>query len=171
MSKSIVVYKKESVKSGKVNNNTSQNTLEIWKPGLFSFLPPNKDYKYLGYWFFHMFRIFKNRNYSAYLNYHNGVLISSCLVVPSYYKWSFMGSEDVQFTYVMTNKKYRGQGVAGKLIRSAMADLNDIVDSFWYVTDTENPASMRVAEKLGFSCQGKAERWSPLKILKLETAE
>ena len=171
MQKQIVVYRMEGEGNDCKNGGNQLTKLEIWRPGIFRFLPPHKDIKYLIYWFFHMLRIFKNRHYSAYFYYEEENLVSSCLVVPSYFKWSFMGARDVQFTYVMTNQLYRGQGVASKLIYTAMSDLGDKVGSFWYVTDTENPASMRVAEKMGFVCMGEADRSSTFKILNLKTAD
>lgn len=165
MTKDILVFKKDNTALTSNSNIRLDYRLEVWRPGVFTFVPPNKGIKYFFYWIFYMFGIFKNSNYASYLLYDNGILVSSCLVVPSYYKWPFMGNNDIQFTYVVTNENYRGQGLAGKLIEKAMADFSHQSDAFWYITDTQNPASIRVAEKLGFRCQGKAER-SFLKILR-----
>lgn len=169
MVKNILVFKKDSKGAVSSADIDLSYNLRVWKPSLLNFLPPNKGYKYFMYWLFYMFGIFKNTNYSAYLLYDKGELVSSLLVIPSYFKWPFMGKTDIQFAYVMTSRNYRGKGVAGKLIKQAMADFNQKVGAFWYVTDTENDASIRVAEKLGFRCYGKAERDNLLKILKLNT--
>lgn len=168
MSKEIIVFKN----NGKVKKSAPDigltYTLKVWKPGMFRYVPPHKEKKYFMYWLFHYCKIFKNRSYSAYLLYNDKELVSSCLVVPSYYKWPFMNRGDVQFTFVMTNPRYKGKGIAGKLIKQAIVDLSASVEGFWYVTDTENVASIRVAEKIGFQCHGSAERRGFLKRLRLK---
>jgi len=166
MEKKIVVYKLCNF-SDRSNSDLKYKSV-IWKPSLFNFFPPNKNIKYLVYWAFHHLQIFSNKNYSAYLVYENGKIISSLLVVPAHFKWPFMETDDVQFTYVMTHPDYRGQGLAIKMINSMISELGSKTNTFWYVTDTENRASIRVAEKLGFSYAGVAEREGWLNILELK---
>lgn len=167
MNKEIVVYKKKSISKDKYPVANIPYKLRIWKPELLSILPPNKSIKYIFYWLFHQCGVFRNKNYSAYLLFDEKKLISSLLVVPKYFKWPFMSDNDVQFTYVMTDSNYKGQGLAGVLINQAMKNLSKKADSFWYVTDTKNKASMRVAEKLGFKNIGSAQRTKVLKNLYL----
>lgn len=169
MDKDVLIFKRSSINDGTVDLAPLPYELKVWKPGLFQYLPPNMDYKYLIYWLFHSCKIFKNKCCSAYLLYNEDELVSSFLVVPSYFKWPFMNRKDVQFTYVMTKKKYQGQGIAGKLINKAIADLSKTVSNFWYVTNSKNAASIKVAKKLDFQCYSKAERTSFLKILKLKS--
>lgn len=171
MGKETLVFKTKYTDQGDTPDINLVYDLKVWKPGIFRYLPPNKDYKYFMYWLFHYLRIFKNKSYSAYLLYNNDELVSSFLIVPSHFKWPFMQNNDVQFTYVMTNGKYRGKGVAGKLIEKTITDLNQSVDAFWYVTDTENIASIKVAEKIGFQCEGTAERRGLLNILRLKSGK
>ena len=114
-------------------------------------------------------KYFKNRSYYAYYLYDGPELVSSCLVIPAYYKWPFMSKKDVQITYVMTNEKYRGQGMAKKMIKRIFYDLGSTVGSFWYVTDTENYASQRVAEKLGFSLVGIGKKTKITNRLRVES--
>ena len=165
MPKDTLVYNKSS--NGIALDIDSPYQTRIWKPGIFRYLPPHKNIKYLAYWMFYMVGIFKNDNYSAYYMFENDVLVSSCMVIPSYFKWPFMGIDDVQFTYVMTSNDYRGKGVAGKLIKKIMSDLQPKVDTFWYVTDKKNIASIRVAEKMGFQLIGQADKSDIFKIIKL----
>lgn len=167
MTKKILVFKREVKYFEESSISDIEYDLKIWKPSLTNIIPPNKDLKYVSYWLFHFFRIFKNRNYSAYLLYHQDNLVSSFLIVPAYFKWAFMKEKDVQFTYVMTTNNYKGMGIAGKLILKAISDLKKNVDVFWYVTDSANLASIKVAEKIGFKYENSAERTKYLKILKL----
>lgn len=164
MGKKIVVYKLNDISTGvKVKLDYK---FVIWKPSLFKFYPPNKNIKYIIYWIFHYLNIFSNKNYSAYLVFDNGKIISSLLVVPAHFKWPFMGDNDVQFTYVMTHPDYRGQGLASNMINDMILNLSERVDEFWYVTDTDNISSMRVAEKIGFDMYSEAEKSNILGILR-----
>jgi ribosomal protein S18 acetylase RimI-like enzyme len=164
--KKIVVYKLKpdnAIFAEKINYSVS-----IWKPSLVKIHPPNKSIKYLFYWLFHFFKVFHNEHYSSGLLLDNGKIVSSLLVVPAHFKWPFMGGDDVQFTYVLTNPKYRGKGLAKKTIQHMISELSSSVDTFWYVTDTENKASIKVAEKLGFEFAGYAERSGILRILRMK---
>lgn len=137
-----------------------------WKPGPGLYLPPGKGFKYLLYWVFHYLRIFKNRDYSSFLLYDGKVRVASLLVVPAYYKWPFMQKDDLQFTYVMTNKEYRGQGIGEKLLRYAIVRSRKPYRNLWYVTDSENQASVRLCTKVGFKLYARAKASTILKILK-----
>lgn len=141
----------------------------IWKPSWRSFLPPEKGRKYLLYWIFHVLGIFRNRDYGAVLVYRGECLISSLLVVPAHFKWPFMASGDLQFTYVLTHPDYRGQQLAFHAIQYAMFRLSKPGRSFWYVTDTGNPSSIKLCEKLGFGFYSFGYRSGGLKILKCKS--
>lgn len=149
--KKTVIYKFDQEKNANPDTVLPENYhLKWWRPSLNRFIPPRKSKKYVMYWLFHYLRVFKNRDYAALLLYDKQTLITSFLIVPAYYKWPFMGKNDLQFTYVMTHKNYRGKGLAATALMYAMKKFYHSGRSFWYVTDTENEASMRVAEKLGF---------------------
>lgn len=167
--KEIVVFRKKRLEHPASVDLGVEYHVQKWKPGVFRFLPPNKGYKYILYWIFHYAKIFKNRNYSAYFIYNKAdELVSSCLVVPSHFKWPFMNRNDVQFTYVMTRPEFKGQGMAGKLIHKVIELSEPEVANFWYVTDTDNTASIKVAEKMGFERVGKADRVGVYKQLKFK---
>jgi len=149
--KQTIIYKFEK-DIDTINNEALPENYNIkwWRPSCIRFIPPGKSKKYFMYWLFHYFRIFKSRDYAAFLLYDNQTLITSFLIVPAYFKWPFMNNNDLQFTYVMTHKSYRGQGLAAKALRYALEKFYRPERSFWYVTDNENKASMRLAEKLEF---------------------
>lgn len=133
---------------------TNDFSFILWKPSLGKLIPPGKGKKYFFYWLFHYLRVFGNRDYSALLVYNGEVLASSLLVVPSYYKWPFMKKDDVQLTYVLTRPEYRGKGLAEQAVRLAIAHNQHPGRAVWYVTNTENVASVRLCEKVGFESAG-----------------
>jgi hypothetical protein len=135
-------------------SSTELYTFKLWKPTLCNAYPPNKSKKYLFYYLFHLLGIFKNKNYCAVLVYHDELLIASLLIVPKYFKWPFMGSNDVQFTYVLTKKEYRGQGLASKMLVFGYENLKSRINNYWYVTTEDNLISQNVAIKCGFLKSG-----------------
>lgn len=147
-------------------SDNSDYDFREWKPGPGSPLPPGKGLKYLLYWIFHYLRIFKNRGYSSILIYDGKVRVASLLVVPAYYKWPFMQEDDLQFTYVMTNEEYRGKGIGEKLLRYAIVRFRKPNRNLWYVTDSENPASVRLCTKVGFKLYARAKHSIIFKIIK-----
>lgn len=79
-----------------------------------------------------------------------------------------MGRNDLQITYVVTNPKYRGHGYAAELIDQALFALRTKKRNIWYITDTSNLPSIRLAEKVGFQQYATAKRSKYLKILKID---
>lgn len=122
------------------------------------------------FWLFHFLHIFRSRNYSAILLFDEGKLIASLLVVPGYFKWPFMKKDDLQFTYVMTSPEFRGKGIGELLLRTAVDRFRMVNRFLWYVTDTGNPASIRLCTKVGFELFGYAKPTGLFKILKVTTA-
>ena len=168
MDTEIVLYQLKSDKNSKRFPVLNDYSVVKWTPSFTRIIPPKKNMKYINYWFFHYLKIFKNRNYSAVQVFNSDILVSSLLVVPAHFKWPFMNKNDVQFTYVMTNKDYRGKGIAMQTIMRVINDLAPVTNSFWYVTDTNNFASIRVAEKLGFKLAGKGKKSKILGILNIK---
>ena len=161
----IIIYK-----AGKIvepEKTSLDFRMEWWKPSLSSLIPPGKSVKYIIYSLFYFAGIFKSRHYGLVRAFQEKEPLASMLVVPANYKWPFMGKDDVQFTYVMTSKKHRGLGLAWQMIYKASKELKQVTD-FWYVTDTSNPSSMRLAEKMGFKVFSEnVEKKAPLGVLKV----
>ena len=131
------------------------NHCNRWRPTFGSWIPPGKDWKYIFYTAFHWLRIFRNRDYS-WLALSDNVLKASMLCVPSYFKWPFMASNDIQFTYVMTTAAARGQGWGSRLLQTGIERLSEPGRSFWYITDEKNIASQKLALRSGFEFVGTA---------------
>lgn len=139
-----------------------------WTPSLKQPIPSGKPPKYLIYSVFSFLRIFKNINYVHYYTKHKSEIASSFLVMPAYFRWPFMQSRSVQFTYVMTVEEHKGKGLAWQGIYKAYQDLKSKgVENFWYVTDTKNMASQRLAQKMGFNFVGTAHNQKVFFIIKM----
>jgi RimJ/RimL family protein N-acetyltransferase len=84
-----------------------------------------------------------------------------------------MPSADVQLAYVKTNKEYRGQGLGGRMLKFTLAHLQakGKGTGIWYVTDTDNPASMALAEKSGFKFFSYGKKGHLLELNFLPTLE
>jgi len=67
-----------------------------------------------------------------------------------------MEQNDVQFAYVVTRASSRCQGWASYLVSQGICQLVRKDRSIWYVTDTSNVASQKLAENSGFELVGKA---------------
>ena len=150
----IIIYKH----SGKIPEEvmSSENLEEkVWTPKWNKLKPIYYPKKYYIYWIFHYLNIFHNKNYQAFQLYQNNTLVSSLLLVPSYYRWPFMQKNDVQLTYVVTMKNHRGKGMAFLNILFCLKSLSKSkIGAIWYVTDSDNIASISLAEKAGFIKQG-----------------
>jgi len=125
----------------------------IWKPAVTNFYHTRLPRKYIFWWFFHYLGIFRNNKLQIRLFFENKNLAHFFCIVPKFYRWPFMSKNDVQITYVITEKGFQGKGLAFKCISSVLANF-EINGDIWYVTDSVNIASQRLAEKLGFVFQG-----------------
>ena len=142
--------------------------LHWWRPELSQFIPTGKRKKYLAYWLFHYFKVFRNRDYSALFVKKGDLIVGSMLIVPAHFKWPFMKKQDLQFTYVKTSPEFRGQGIASLMLEACLQKFRNKERTFWYVTNKENIASQRLCEKAGFKLAGLGITNKGLKIISLK---
>lgn len=133
---------------------------QYWRPSIRSWKPPGKGWKYTIYTLFYFCKIFKNDNYQAVLirSCKSNEIVASLLIVPAYYKWKFMKNSDVQLTYVLVNKNYRGKGFGKVILAFALKSLVNLQGGVWYVTTDENLKSQKLAERSGFVFQRYGRR-------------
>lgn len=137
--------------------------LERWQPGTGAGMRSRRfPFKYNLFWFYHFLGFFKNKNYSAFLLYEEETIVSALMAIPTYFRWPFMKSKDVQFIYVITHPDHRRKGLGAQLIHNSLYHLkkSSDVESVWYVTTVDNLASIKLCEKLGFSFAGNGIRKS-----------
>lgn len=144
-----------------VLNEGDSYKFSIWRPSVFSLIPPGKDFKYAYFSILSVFGFGSFRKlFGLGILEKNNIKVASLLMVPKYYSYPFMGSKDVQMTYVLVKKDFRGQGIGGVLLESALQYLKnyDKVEYVWYVTTDDNIASQKLAKSIGFVYQGQGIR-------------
>lgn len=148
MEREAVYYKTKEL--NQIAKIPQEFAVKVWRPTVFNLVPPQKPFKYIVLSFAYLLRLLSNRNYFLIQVFDNEQNVSSLLVVPKIFKFDYMKKKDIQFIYVMTNANYRGMNIAAATVLEAVKHLTEKVDGYWYVTNTTNKASIRVAEKLGF---------------------
>lgn len=133
-----------------------------WRPGLAAFIPPTLGPIVIGWWLFHVLRVFKGRDYSVLFVKHNGRIVHRSCVIPAYFRWPFMNKKDLQVSSTWTDPAYRGKNIATVALQKIVTDMRDDGRRFWYVSREENPASISVAKKAGFLFSGYASRTKKL---------
>lgn len=132
---------------------------QIERPSLLNSKPKWLSEKYRIYYLFYLLGIFKNKHYYYVSGWVKGELSCFLIVVPKYYRWPFMGDSDVQLMYVVTKDRFKGKGFGTALLQFTINFLKSKnINSIWYVTDTDNIASQKLAAKVGFTLFSKAKR-------------
>lgn len=129
--------------------------LTTWIPSYRSWRPPRKPLKYALYTLFHYLGVFGTAAFMQVSAQADARTVGSLLIIPAHYRYPFMSQNDIQFTYVMVDPMYRGQGIAWQMMFDATRDFNADI---WYVTDEKNASSIGLAEKAGFILFGIAHK-------------
>lgn len=136
----------------------------LWRPSLFKIKPAGLSWRpFAIWWLFHISGIFKNRRYAILLIYQKGQMIHHSCIFPKYSRFPFMDKTDLQVGDTWTAPEARGKGLAVYALTLILKDYaNDT--NVWYLTTPDNTASIRVAEKCGFSIYAKGRRYKCLGI-------
>jgi RimJ/RimL family protein N-acetyltransferase len=135
-------------------------TVELWRPSLVPAVPPHfPRVTYGAWWLFHRASVFHNRDYAAVIIWRGDELAHRLGIFPGWFRFPFMARDDLQLGDLWTAPGHRGRGLAAVAVRFAMANAASAPGrSFWYLTHAENSASIRTANKAGFSLVGRAVR-------------
>jgi RimJ/RimL family protein N-acetyltransferase len=135
-------------------------SFELWEPSLFDVVPTQAPRAtYAVWWLFHASHVFHNRKYRVVLAWKGAELAHRLGVFPGYFRFPFMGKDDLQIGDVWTAPQHRGRGLAAYAIRFAMASCtSDRPCTCWYLSRAENVASIRAAERAGFRYHSPAAR-------------
>ena len=156
---SILIYKTRTI-DGSTNSSLPSccdNTI-IWRPSIFSFTPPLLNKKYIFWWFSHYIGIFRNKDYAAVIVKKENETVGIIVLTPAYSRWKFMGKDDLQITNVHVNQEYRGRGIAYNMMKIAFEKFSRKGRAFWYITNEDNNASIRLCEKAGFQFVGEGKK-------------
>lgn len=108
-----------------------------------------------------LLRVF--RGYFVYYQTDKDKLVSYCFLKRNYlHKYSFLKKDDVLINPYFVSPMYRGQGLGGKLIQTAMEDSNKCWKTVYAVVKEDNLPSIRTLEKLNFHRIGYSDKqgWS-----------
>jgi RimJ/RimL family protein N-acetyltransferase len=133
--------------------------LEVWEPSLMRLVPPGVPRRiYAVWWAFDRARVFRNGDYAVVLARKGRELVHRLGIFPGYFRFPFMGRDDLQIGHVWTSPAHRGRGLAAWAVRFAMEQRATDRRTFWYLTHDSNLASLRIAERVGFVRFGTAAR-------------
>ena len=133
-------------------------SLRRWRPSTTRIVPPSLHLFHGLWWLAHYFRVFRNRDYTVYLVQDGDRVIHRSCVIPCYFRWPFMSGNDMQISSTWTDPDYRGAGIATATLEQIVHDLRRDGRRFWYVSRPENPASIAVCVKAGFTLRGTGQR-------------
>jgi lipopolysaccharide/colanic/teichoic acid biosynthesis glycosyltransferase/RimJ/RimL family protein N-acetyltransferase len=133
----------------------------LWRPSLLKIIPRGLSPMPFGaWWLMHSFRLFSNRDYSLLLIDDGSEIVHRSCVFPRYFRFPFMGKDDLQIGDTWTAESHRGKNLAALALRKAMQLHHRPGRRFWYVVHETNAASIRVAEKAGMRAAGRGSRVS-----------
>lgn len=131
---------------------------EIWRPKLDSIKPAGLPLIPFGiWWVFHVFHIFMNRRYAVLLIRKDGYIVHRSCIFPGYQRFPFMGKSELQVGDIWTQIEERGKGFAVFALKQVLGVYAKNT-RVWYLTESDNEASIRVAQKCGFKLHAQGER-------------
>ena len=124
----------------------SKNKIELvfWSPSLFEIKPILFPFMPFFIWYmFHFLGIFASNKYSiAYIknkNKNKNKILHKTLIFPKFYRFPFMKKQDLQLGDILTEKSFRGKGVASKVINSILIKYK--TKNFWFLCNENNISS------------------------------
>lgn len=121
---------------------------QFWRPSLTSIIPPgNPVWPFVVWWAFHVLRVFQSLDYCVVLCFENGTLAHRSCVFPRFYRFPFMGRDDLQVGDIWTAPGSRKKGLARLALAKAIEHFP--ARRIWYVCDEANLASIAVAKNAG----------------------
>ncbi len=107
--------------------------------------------KFLFRWALGRLRIFAEPGFGAILIYDGYRIVHYTGFTPRYWRFPFIADGDFQIGDTWTDPAYRGKGLASAGLARAVALLTRPHRRLWYVVESINEPSIRVAEKGHFT--------------------
>jgi len=131
----------------------------FWRPHGVSVFPPGGfSLRFLIWWAFHHLGVFYNRDYAVFLMFDGPRLVHRSCIFPGFFRFPFMGPEDLQVGDTWTHPDLRGKGLATHALRAITGGKGGTGRNFWYVVEASNQASIRAVEKAGFERVGMGSK-------------
>lgn len=131
----------------------------LWRPSWRHAIPPEQPLMpFAVWWGFHHARIFTNQDYSVLMIRDSAHIVHRSCIFPGYFRFPFMKEDDLQIGNTWTAPTCRGLGLATIGLREAIRLRWRSGRRFWYLTESDNLASIRVAENAGLQLVGEGRR-------------
>ena len=172
-----VIYIRESgVTYVEVTNNISGQGLHIWSPSLFRLYPQGingikRKLDFISLWLlYYLLGPPIKKKVFTFLLFDKEKVVHHSVVTTKSFKYPFMGENDLQIGMIFTEDEFRRRGLAAYKINEILRRYEKPGRKIWYITQEDNLASRRLAEKLGFSEYSKAIRKNVFLFGKYEMA-
>lgn len=155
------IYKKGSSESLVDKGNLDPSfEYEMWAPSFFKVFPARFfRIKFIIWYLFDLFNIFKSNCYRVFIVRYKRKIIHHTFIFPAFFRFPFMGENDLQIGDVWTDPSFRGRGIATIAIMNVLSEISKEDKTFWYVVEDTNKSSIKVVEKLGFQLVGYGKKF------------
>ena len=130
----------------------------VWRPELTDLHPPRAPRelrrRFMLRAAMHQARLLRGHGYGEIVIYSDNELVHHTGFAPRYWRFPFLGKDDIQIASAWTSPAHQEKGFAEFAIEKIIASARRPGRRFWYCVEDSNLASIRVAEKLGFSLIG-----------------
>jgi len=132
-----------------------------WRPE--GGLPPRgpKQLQNVLWWLLCKASLFSRPGFAETTLWTRGRMVQRLIVTPGWWRFPFMAADDLQIGEVWTASEYRGQGLAQAAVGEAQRLVAGQTQWLWYVTDSRNKPSIRLAQSCGFTFVGTGVRTAP----------
>ncbi|HYL72970.1 MAG TPA: bifunctional GNAT family N-acetyltransferase/class I SAM-dependent methyltransferase [Bryobacteraceae bacterium] len=122
----------------------------VWTPTMRHPVPATLNVNAAVWTSFHACGLFANSGYRVvYIRFKERIVHRSC-VLPRYFRWPFMGENDLQVSSTWTDPEFRSKGLASSALAHILRTMTAARRRFWYVSRESNMASIRVCRRVGF---------------------
>lgn len=138
----------------------------IWRPQINRVIPHGTGQfrkRFAARWLIHQMRLFSNRDYQVLLIRHrpSGDLAHYSGATGRYWRWPFMGAEDMQIGDTWTHPAHRGRGLGKFALGVLLKQLARPGRRIWYVVEEDNAPSIAIARAAGMRLAGTGGRTHP----------
>ena len=111
---------------------------------------------------YHYLGIFRSRYFGGLYILLDGKPVHRSFVIPKYFRYTFMGRNDLQIGLTWTDPRHRGAGLATAALRRLVATHHHPDRKLWYIVYADNAPSIAVSSRAGFVEAGRIRRVHPL---------
>ncbi len=133
--------------------------LRIIRPRLMVPMPLDLPvWPFFGFWVLHFTRIFRSPDYAVFVVFRDELPVHYTAVVPKYFRYPLMEPSDLLLGSIWTKPGHRGRSIARSVVAAILRTYSG--RRCWYLTRTENLASMSIASASKLRPIGRASRSS-----------